>query len=258
MDVIITAGGIPLVDQHLYEFTQGGYKVMIDILGKPMIQWVLDAIDGSKQVNRIIIAGLPKETRLKTKRPLIFLENQGDLLANIQYAAEKIIRLDPAVQTALVVSGDVPGITTPMVDWVIERVKNTNWDFVYTVVDKNVIEKVFPGSKRTFTKLKDIEVCGGDIVAIRPQIMLDTKAKWRKIIESRKSAVKQAALIGFDTLLLLLLKQITLSQAEQRVSKRLNVSAKVFLAPHAEMGMDVDKTFQLEMIRKYLRQRIGK
>jgi GTP:adenosylcobinamide-phosphate guanylyltransferase len=255
MDILITAGGIPLIDQHLYEYTKGGYKVMIDILGKPMIQWALDAIGESKNIRRVIVAGLPKDTPLTCKHPMTILENRGELLDNIQSAAEEAIRMDPDIKNALILSGDVPGITAPMIDWMIEKVETTTLDIIYTVVEKQVIEKVFPDSKRTFTKLKDVEVCGGDIVCFRPKIMLDTKARWRKIIEARKSPFRQAALIGFDTLLMLLFKQIILKQAEERVTKRLNISGKVFLVPFAEMGMDVDKSFQLEMMRDYLAKR---
>lgn len=255
MDIFITAGGIPLEDQHLYEHTKGGYKVMIDILGKPMIQWVLDAISESNNIRRVFVAGLPKNTPISCKHPMIILENRGELLDNIQAAAEEAMRLDPKIQQALILSGDVPGITAPMIDWMVNEIKNLDLDIVYTVVEKSEIEKVFPGSRRTYIKFKDIEVCGGDIICFRPSMLLDTKAKWRKLIESRKSPVKQAALIGFDTLLLLITRQITLKQAEQKVTSRLNLTGKVMLAPFAEMGMDVDKSFQLEIMREYLAKR---
>lgn len=255
MDIFITAGGIPLEDQHLYEYTKGGYKVMIDIEGKPMIQWVLDAISGSKNIRRVFVAGLPKDTPLHCKHPMVILENRGELLDNIQAAAEEAMKMDPQINQALILSGDVPGITAPMIDWMVNEIKGWDLDIVYTVVEKSEIEKVFLGSKRTFTKLKDVEVCGGDILAFRPSLMLDKQAKWRKIIDARKSPVKQAAIIGFDTLLLLLTRQITLKQAEQKVTKRLNLTGKVMLAPYAEMGMDVDKSFQLEIMREYLAKR---
>jgi len=255
MDIFITAGGIPQSNQSLYEYTQGAPKVMLEILGKPMVQWVLDAVSGCRNIRRVFVAGLPKDTKLTCKYPLMVLENKGDLLANIQNTAEEAIRLDPQVKNAVMISGDIPGITAPMIEWLIDKVKDGKWDVVYTVIDKSVIEKTFPNSRRTFTKLKDMTVCGGDITSINPHIMLDTKARWRKIIEARKNPLKQAALIGFDTLILLLTRQVTLAQAEKRVTRRLNINGKVFVAPYAEMGMDVDKSFQFEIMRDYLTKR---
>ena len=40
MDAIVTAGGIPMPGEPLYEYTNGSPKALLDIAGKPMIQWV--------------------------------------------------------------------------------------------------------------------------------------------------------------------------------------------------------------------------
>ena len=47
MDAIVTAGGIPQPGEPLYEYTLGASKAMLDVVGKPMIQWVLDALEGA-------------------------------------------------------------------------------------------------------------------------------------------------------------------------------------------------------------------
>jgi NDP-sugar pyrophosphorylase family protein len=44
MDAIVIAGGIPEPGDPLYEYTQGQPKALLDIAGKPMVQWVLDAL----------------------------------------------------------------------------------------------------------------------------------------------------------------------------------------------------------------------
>ena len=75
---------------------------------------------------------------------------------------------------------------------------------------------------------------------------------WHRIVDTRKNVFKQAALVGFDTLILLLLKMITLEGAVDKVTKRLNLNGRAVLCPYAEVGMDVDKPHQLEIIRKDL------
>lgn len=72
---------------------------------------------------------------------------------------------------------------------------------------------------------------------------------WEKIIASRKNVFKQAALIGYDTLVLLMLRLIDVDQAVKMVSKRLKIKGRGLVCPYAEIGMDVDKPFQLEMVR---------
>jgi hypothetical protein len=62
-------------------------------------------------------------------------------------------------------------------------------------------------------------------------------------------------LIGFDTLFLLLFRMVTLDEAAQKVTKRLNIKGRAIVCPYAEVGMDVDKPFQLEILRKDLARR---
>ena len=58
MDVLVTAGGIPQPDEQLYPYTQGKPKALLDICGKPMVQWVLDALSDATQVEKVVIIGL--------------------------------------------------------------------------------------------------------------------------------------------------------------------------------------------------------
>ena len=256
MNAIITAGGIPQPEDSLYPYTRGSYKVLLPIEGKPIIQWVLDALNESGEVDQIIIVGLPVDTRIKSKRKIVFIENQNDLMKNIQAAAEKAVELDPAGMDAFLVSGDVPGLTAEMVKWLADKVKDSPpMEIHYTVVARQTMERQFPGSNRTYTRLKDCEVSGGDLSIFNPRMALDPHARWRKLIDYRKDPIKQAGVIGFDILFLLLVRQLALKDAERRVTRRLNICGEVILAPYAEIAMDVDKAHQLEIMKKYLHER---
>jgi len=259
MNAIITAGGIPQPEDSLYPFTQGTYKVLIPIEGKPIIQWVVDALNESDEVDHIIIVGLPNDTPLKSKQKITFIPTQNDLMLNIQAAAEKTVEMNPSSKDTFLVSGDIPGLTAGMVKWLAEKVKNNSpMDIHYTVVARQIMEREFPGSKRTYTKMKDREVCGGDLSVFNPRMAIDPNARWRKLIDYRKSPIKQAGVIGFDTLSLLLIGQLTLKEAERRVTKRLNIRGEVILAPYAGIAMDIDKAHQFEIMKKYLHERNAK
>ena len=58
MDALIIAGGNPGPEDVLYEYTQGKSKAIVDVAGKPMIQWIIDALDGSNNIDQIFIVGL--------------------------------------------------------------------------------------------------------------------------------------------------------------------------------------------------------
>ena len=255
MDAVLTAGGIPKPDEPLYPYTQGKSKALLDIAGKPMIQWVLDALGGSSKINNVIIIGLTADSGVTCAKPLSYLPNQGGMLANIVAGVNKALELDPKTEHILLVSSDIPAITAPMVDWVVEAASQRDEDIFYNLIPREVMEKRYPGSKRSFTHLKDAVVCGGDMHVVSTETVTKNQEIWNKLIETRKNVFKQAALIGFDTLFLLLTRLITLDQAMERVRRKLNISGRGILCPYAEVGMDVDKPHQLEMMRADLEQR---
>ena len=255
MDAIVTAGGTPAPEDLLYPYTQGAPKALLDMAGKPMIQWVLDALSQSSLVEHVVVIGLTADSGVTCSKALDFIPDQGGMLDNIRAGARRLLEMNPAAQHALVVASDIPSITGESVDWVVNEVLKSDADIHYNVITRQVMEARFPGSRRSYTKLKDAEVCGGDLNAIRCAMALDTHSIWDEIIATRKNVLKQAALIGYDTLLLLLLRAITIEQAVGRVTKRLNLTAKALICPYAELGMDVDKPNQLEMLRADLSKR---
>ena len=259
MDAILTAGGIPLPEEPLYEATQGHPKAMVDVAGKPMVQWVLDALTEAKSIDNVIIVGLTEKSGLKCGKNMYFVSNQGKMVENLQAGAKKAREINKKSEYVLIVSSDIPAITGEMVDWVVKTTMETKKDIYYNVIQRETMEKRFPGSKRTYTRLKDMEVCGGDMNVGRVKFIIDEETGlWEKITNSRKSPLKQAALIGFDTAFLLLAGKLTLQKAEMNIMKRLNITGKAIVCPYAEVGMDVDKPHQLEIMRADFKKRLKK
>jgi len=259
MDAILTAGGIPLPEEPLYNATQGHPKALVDVAGKPMVQWVLDALTESKSIENVIIVGLTEKSGLKCGKKMYFVSNQGKMVENLQAGAKKVLEINKKAEHALIISSDIPAINGEMVDWVIKTAMETKLDVYYNVIQREAMEKRFPGSKRTYTRLKDMEICGGDMNVGRLKMIVDDDTDlWEKITNSRKSPLKQAALIGFDTAFLLLTGKLSLQKAETNIMTRLKITGKAIVCPYAEVGMDVDKPHQLEIMRADLKKRLKK
>jgi len=256
MDAVVMAGGIPQPDEPLYPYTRGKPKAMLDILGKPMVQWVLDALSGAQRVENIVLIGLTEESGLTCTKPLTFLPNKISMIENILGGIKKIMEINPYATRLLLVSSDIPGITSVMVDWEVETASESDVDLCYNVVKREVMEVRYPGSRRTFTKLKGMEVCGGDLNVLRTSVASMNTDIWEKLIASRKNPVKQAAIMGFDTLLIILLRMITLDEAVKKLTTRLHMTGTAIVCPYAEIGMDVDKPNQLELMRADLANRV--
>jgi GTP:adenosylcobinamide-phosphate guanylyltransferase len=252
MDAIVTAGGIPQPDDSLYTYSHGDSKALIDVAGKPMIQWVLDALSAAKHVNNVIVIGLSSKSGVTCNKPLHFLSNQGRMLANIVAGVNKSLELDKKSKYVLIVSSDIPAIKSEMVDWLVETCMQTKDDLYYGVCPRDTMEKRFPNSKRTWTHLKDMDVCGSDINVSHVRMATEHLDLWEQLIGTRKSPLKQASIIGFGTLFSLFIRQLTLEDAVTRVSNRIGIKARAIVWPYAEPCMDVDKPHQLELLREDL------
>jgi GTP:adenosylcobinamide-phosphate guanylyltransferase len=255
MYAIVTAGGIPQPGEPLYDYTLGKSKALLAVAGKPMVQWVLDALGAASMVEGVIVIGLSADEGVSCTKPLSFIPNQGEMLSNILTGLKEVQKVAPAASHALIVSSDIPALTPESVDWVANTALQTDHDAYYNVIERQVMEKRFPGSKRTYTRLKGAEVCGGDMNVARTNLATGKDELWQRIIDSRKNAFKQASLLGFDLLFLLLIRQVTIEQAEKKVSQRIGLKGKVLRCPYAEVGMDIDKPHQLEILQADLENR---
>jgi GTP:adenosylcobinamide-phosphate guanylyltransferase len=252
MDAIVTAGGIPHPGDPLYEFTQGSEKALLEVAGKPMIQWVLDAVCQADSVERVVLIGLNEGTGINCPKMAAFLPSHGEMLDNLRAGTKKLLEFNPQLAYVLAVSSDIPAITPQMVDWVAQKVQETEHEAYYNVVTREAMEKRFPASNRSYVKLKDVEVCGGDMNVFRAKSVFGNQELWDRIIDARKNVLKQASLIGYDTLLLIMLRVLTLEKAAKLASKRLGIRGRAIVCPYAEIAMDVDKPHQLEIMRAFL------
>lgn len=252
MNAIVTAGGIPQPGDKLYAYSHGDSKALIDVAGKPMIQWVLDALGDAKHVDQVIVIGLSPKSGLTCKKPVHYISNQGRMLANIVVGVNKSLELNKKGEYVLLVSSDIPTLQGSMVDWLVKTAMQTKDDLYYGVCPREVMEARFPTSNRTYTKLKDMQVCGADVNIIHVSMATDHLDTWEELIGNRKSPLRQAAVIGLDTLYQLWRKQFTLQGLVERASERIGIKGRAIIWSQAEPCMDVDKPHQLEMMRAEL------
>ena len=197
MDAIVTAGGIPQPEEPLYTYSHGDSKAMIDVAGKPMIQWILDALSDAKSVNNVIVIGLSPKSGVTCKKPLHFISNQGRMLANVVAGINKAIELNKNTDYVLLVSSDIPALKAEMVDWLVDTCMQTKDDLYYGICPREVMEKRYPDSKRTFTHLKDMDVCGADINMTHVRMATEHMDMWEELIGNRKSPLSRRGLLAW-------------------------------------------------------------
>ena len=258
MYAIVTAGGIPQPEEPLYSYSKGDSKALIDLAGKPMIQWVVDALNEAKQVDDIIMIGLSAKTGLASRKPIHYLSNQGRMLANIVAGVNKALELNPVTEYVLVVSSDIPTLRGEMVDWLIEKSMETDDELYYGVCPREVMEARFPDSRRTYTRLKDMELCGADIHISHVRMATEHLDLWERLIGNRKSPLAQASIVGLGTFWKIFTRSIGFQDLVKHLSDRIGIKGRGIIWDKAEPCMDVDKPHQLEMLRADLEERVAR
>jgi len=127
--------------------------------------------------------------------------------------------------------------------------------FYYSIVQREQMESKFPNSNRSFVEFKDnFEVCGGDISIINIRMILQHEKLMTKLIEKRKNALAQLLVLNPILVVRFLLKRLTLDKFMRSLSKNVFKAKEgvyAVITEDAEIAMDVDKTHQLEEVRRY-------
>ena len=253
MDAILLAGGVPKPDSSLYPHTRGRNKATLEIGGKMMLQWVLEALEESSSIDKIIVVGCEEyQDKFALTKSVDFIPAGGDLITNFQKGADAVLDRDPKTRAVAIVSSDIPLLTPESIDWVVNRSLESDHDLYYCVIDQKVMEARIPDSGRSYTRLKDINVCGGDLNIVDLNLYTSNTEFWGKLFNARKSVFRLAALIGIDILLLLVLRRLTFNDIVIKVTRRLNITGRGLICPYPELGMDIDKSHQLELVRREL------
>jgi molybdopterin-guanine dinucleotide biosynthesis protein A len=252
IDAVILAGGAPDKADPLLEYTQAQKKALIKIGGTKMVRYVVEAIAGSSRIGRIFIVGLSPEDGVESAVPVEYVEAAGSMLDNVVAGIERVMEIDPDVERVVVSSADIPLLTTEMVDYFIDTCLETDHDVYYTIVEKSSMEARFPGSRRSFVPLRGGSFAGGDLNMAKVSAIQANLPLARQALEARKNIWQQVKLLGLGTLIKFALRRLTIADAERVASRASGCQGRAVITPYPEMGMDVDKPHQLDMVRAIL------
>jgi GTP:adenosylcobinamide-phosphate guanylyltransferase len=256
MDAIITAGGTITPEDPLYQIANVEKKALIPLVGKPMICWVLDALRSSALIDHIIIVGLQPDELDYQDQKLSFVDSAGGLIENIFAGIAKLRQVNPLVKKFLLLSSDIPLITAETVHGFVEECGDQTADIYYAVVEEKTMEARFPQSKRTYIPFKGGRYTGGDIFLFDMRAANDNNIELgRALTGSRKNALNQARMIGLGFIIRFLLRMMTVHEAARRASAKVNLNGRAVDTRFAELGMDLDKPHQYQIIKASLEER---
>ncbi len=226
-------------------------RAMVEINGKTMLQYVVDALRGAESVADIVAIGNVSADGLDK-----VLEPAGSMVDNINRAMPYVAGGD----SVLVVCADIPLLTSQAVDDFVQRAIELKADLVYPIVDKSCCQGEYANMKRTYVKTGDGCFTGGNITLVKRDFYTNHADAIARAFAARKHPVALAGMIGYGVLLRFIVGQLIpsvlrVSMLEDAVGRMLGARPKALITHYAEIGEDVDKEKDIEAVRNIIDKR---
>lgn len=229
---------------------ESGPKGFVKILGKPMVEWVIEALIQARSINKIALV-IPSDELLS-----------DELRAKIDYVVisdgtfkENIMAGIEAVGTDLHfagVTGDIPALTPEAVDDLVVRTFRSGADYGYPLISEADLDEQFPGSVRTYVKIKGGKMTGGNMMVASPKSIGNIQALIDDFFDTRKSPTSMARVLGPKFVLKLASGKLDPVDVAGVLGKMLDAPCVAVTTNHASLGADVDKPVDKEVIERAL------
>ena len=254
-DAVVLAGGRA---PWLKELCGTEHRCLAPIAGRRMLDYILDALQKSGRVQRIVVAADAEAiTQLEGTLPanVTTCPAESDMPATA-YAAVMALG-ESGSQNVLFACDDIPLLTAAGVQDFIQQCERVPGKGIYyTIIPKDACLKSYPDAKRTFGTVTDGTFTGGNLLLVGREVVLNSQKLTREIFSLRKSPLRLANWLGWSFILKAVFRRLSINEAEKRFSHIMHTPSKAIITNFAEIGMDVDKPEDLRLIEKYLTKNI--
>lgn len=229
-------------------------KALLPLGDRVMVDYVIAALKACPDIERIVLVGPPDLVSLYEREPEILFATPGSSPLG-SFAAGVDALGSPgngASPWVLACTGDIPFLTPEAVSDFIARCRERDADFYYPVVRQETAESRFPGVKRTYARLHDGTFTGGNLLLVNKGILDRCLAKAEEFVRLRKNPAALARLVGIGLLWKYITGQLTISEAERRVSSLIGARGAAVISSYPEIGVDVDKPSDLQLAEREL------
>lgn len=246
-DAVILAGGR---SSWLKQESGTDIRCLAEINDKRILDYLTDALRASGRIKRIMLAapeGAVAEDQLPEGVELCTAAQ--DMPTTAKKAAEALEN----TEKLLFVCDDIPLLSGAAINDFLDKCEQyPEKQVFYPIIPKQACQKCFPEAKRTYVNLADGVFTGGNMMIIDASIIPKGLAKAREIYSKRKKPFELCKWLGWTFILKFLLRCLDTAAAEQRTTQLLELPSKVIVTDYAEVGMDIDKAADWQLIKAYL------
>ncbi len=238
-------------------------KPFLKLGDKTFIEHLVVNLQPLKGLRDIYLSGMA-EKEWETDLPVIFAEDERDIISKLRRHRVTYYSDKEEPDYVIVVSGDTPLVTAESVERFIERCKATTGGeltglFYMSLIDQKDMVAKFPESNRSYAKFRDVTFASGDTLLAKPSIIDSHGEVLDRMVNNRKSVFKSLAVVSPIFAIKTVLGLASLNDLNNAINKKIFKTPNACLGvivEDAELGMDVDKPFQLDVVRDYYQKNI--
>jgi GTP:adenosylcobinamide-phosphate guanylyltransferase len=246
LDAVVLAGGMDRGE--LFQATGTACRPLLEVGGRPIVRRVLASLRGAVTVGKVILVA-----------PTPVQEAAGDeavdrrVIASdsfVENIANGVDAVGLEATSVLIVTGDLPLITSAAINDFCQQALAARADAVYPIIPRESSERAFPGGKRTYVKLREGVFTGGNGMVLARDFVSRRRELIDRLFAARKNPFRLASMFGLGFILGLLTGRLTLPQLEARAGEIIQGRVAAVISSYPELGFDVDKLADLLLARQ--------
>ena len=161
--------------------------------------------------------------------------------------------IDSGYYPTLVVTCDLPLLSSTMIDDYCQRAENIQADFIVGAIDYALIGMKIPKLKKTKYQFDGQAVCFANIFAVLNTNGVKAIEYWQDVEESRKRPIELIRKIDWLSIFSYKLGRLSLSQVAGKLSNKVGARMVIEKFTVPELAIDVDSAHDYKVLSEYLR-----
>jgi hypothetical protein len=205
---------------------------------------VIDALETSAEVGSLLICG-PSQLAVAQSNGLQNGINSGRfswMAHNVSpsASAHQAMASLPEDAPVLLTTADHALLSSSIVDFFCGEARKSGCDAVVGVTLYSNVKAAFPGLKKTVLRFRDNDYCGCNLYAFLTPKGRMLAEFWQRLEKQRKKPWRLIRTLSWTAVMRYLLGALSLEQALQSLSQRLNIRLGVVVLPFPKAAVDVD------------------
>ena len=230
-------------------------KALVKFNGVTQIEQIVKLLHDAECINELYVLGPSQECLNQCEEVRLMYKDYGVNYLPPQLGPSSSALL--GVQTSacfptLVITSDLPLLKAEFIENYCKKVMKLDVDFVVGAVEHSCIKNLLPELKKTKYRFSDSEVCFANVFAVLTPLGMKAIKYWQDVEQSRKNPLAVIRKIDWWSVLQYKLGRLSVAQASQKLSDKLDANLNIEMFAVPELAIDVDSAHDYIILKKYI------